>query len=153
MKYSKVKAYKYKLEETEANIVMLPNCEGNGYVRITEEYLMIQKGYLWDGSSIPGKKWLQRLSLGFYDPDKYCKDASLKHDALCQLMREGLLDRKHKEHIDRMYRNDCVLGGMSNRQADNRYKKLRKYGDPYILPEKNPRNKIYDTDPKGAREQ
>jgi len=147
MKYSKVKAYKYKLESKEEFKIVLPDCGViDGYLNLQDNTISIAKGYAWDGSSVPFKKTLQVLSLGFYDPDKYCKQASLVHDALCQLMREGQLHRKYKQYIDEVYRGMCKAYGMPKGQANNRCKALRKHGDPYILPEKNPRNKIYDTE-------
>ena len=128
MKYSKTKGYKFKLEADEKVLVDIPaNCH-NDYISLDQGVLIIKFSYAWDGSTIPLKKWFSWL----YDFDKYCKMASLVHDSLCQLMREDLLDKKHKELIDSIYRDMCIKGGLSKRNADRRYKCLRKYGDPYI---------------------
>ena len=147
MKYSLTKHYKYKLEATEMRQIGITGYEfDNRYMKLLDNgQLFVQAGYAWDGSSIPHKKLFQRLSLGLYDPDKYCKVASLIHDALCQAMREGLFPACWKPEIDCLYKIMCTEGGMSKRQAERRFKALRKFGDVGIQPEKNPRNKIYDT--------
>jgi len=148
MKYSLTEHYKYKLEATEMRQIGITGYEfDNRYMKLLDNgQLFVQAGYAWDGSSIPHKKLFQRLSLGLYDPDKYCKVASLIHDALCQAMREGLLPATFKLRADYLYWKMCIEGGMSKGQAARRYKALRKFGDVGIQPEKNPRNKIYDTD-------
>ncbi len=147
MQYSKVKAYKYKLEQTE-----LRKTDIIGYSFSTRYFAMrgdgslfVKYSYAWDGSSIPYKKVLRVLSFWLYDPDRYCKTASLIHDAICQAIREGLLPAKYKLQIDLLYKDMCIEGGMSIQQANRRYLALRKYGDGGIEPEKEPRNKIYDT--------
>lgn len=140
MRYRLTKGYKYILESIERVKVQLPDSKGNRFIKIKEGVLTIRKNYAWDGSSVPLKKWFKWI----YDADRYCKKASLTHDALCQLMREGLLDRKYKEYIDGLYRDMCILGGMGKRQANLRYKFLRRFGDPYIQPEKNPRGRVFE---------
>ena len=147
MKYSYTHHYKYKLEETEMRQTDITGYEfDNRYMSMLPNgQLFVKAGYTWDGSSIPHKKILQAFTLGLYDPDRYCKVASLIHDALCQAIREGLLSRHKKISADIIYYDMCVEGGMSGRQARRRYEALRKFGDSGIEPEKNPRNKIYDT--------
>ena len=146
MKYSKVKAYKYKLEEPETRTTDIPNYEfDNRYMSMLDDgTLLVKYGYAWDGSSIPHKKLWRVLSFWIYDADRYCKKASLFHDALCQAMREGLLPTAWKDTADRLYREMCIEGGLSRRRANMRYKTLRKFGDVGIQPEKKPRNKIYE---------
>ncbi len=148
MKYSKVKAYKYKLEEPETwhTGIIGFSFDTHYYAMLDDGFLLVKKGYAWDGSSIPLKKILRVLSLWIYDPDRYCKTASLIHDALCQAMREGLLRPMWKFHTDRLYYDMCIEGGMSVKQAMRRFNALRKFGDGGIEPEKEPRNRIYDTE-------
>lgn len=142
MKYSLVKKYKYKLAEDYKTYVDLPVNAYNDYISLDEGVLIVKKGYLWDGSSIPLKRF---IPVWVYDFDKYCKEASVTHDGLSQLMREGLLPKQYKEYIDGLYRDMCIGGGLSKRNADRRYEWLRKFGDPYIEKEENPRNKIFET--------
>jgi hypothetical protein len=145
MKYSLTKHYKYKLEETYTTQTNITGVEfDTPYISMLDNgQFFVKKGYAWDGSSIPHKKLLRVLSLGFYDPDKYCKIASLVHDALCQAMREGLLDKEYKYDTDNLYYAMCIDGGMSARQALRRLNALCKFGDIGIEPEEHPRNKIY----------
>lgn len=148
MKYSKVKAYKYKLEENfvrQTGIVGF-NFATQYYEMLDDGTFLVKYGYAWDGSSIPHKKLLRIASLWIYNPDKYCKTASLIHDGLCQAMREGLLPIRKKRFVDNIYRRMCLEGGLSEKRASKRYWALRQFGDVGIQPEKNPRNKIYDTE-------
>jgi len=156
MKYSRTKHYKYKLEETEMRQTGIMGYEiDNRYMKMLPNgQLFVQTGYAWDGSSIPHKRKIRALSYlnplvwvrikDAYDADKYCKTASLIHDALCQAMREGLIRKTEKPWADGLYSQMCVEGGMSQKQANRRYKALRKFGDAGIQPEKNPRNKIFE---------
>ena len=147
MKYSLTKHYKYKLEETEMRETLIWGFEFNTpYMAMLDNgQLFVKKGYAWDGSSIPFKKIFRVLSLGMYDPDRYCKIASLIHDALCQAIREGFIPKHRKQVIDFLYRTMLIEGGMSERRAILRYNALRRFGDVGIEPEKNPRNKIFET--------
>ena len=150
MKYSFTKHYKYKLEEMET---CCTGIRGDGfenkYMYMHEDGdLFIKEGYAWDGSSIPHKGLIRVLSLWQYDGDRYCKVASLIHDALCQAMREGNLPKGEKFHADCLYAKLCEQGGLSKWRATKRFQALRKFGDSGIEPEKNPRNKIYDTERK-----
>jgi len=158
MKYSLTEHYKYKLEETEMRETPFTGYEfDNRYMKMLDNgQLFVQAGYAWDGSSIPHKGKIRALSYlnplvwvrikDAYDADKYCKTASLIHDALCQAMRERLLPSRFKLRADTLYREMCMEGGMSKRQAERRYNVVHKFGLRGIVPEKNPRNKIYDTD-------
>ena len=150
MKYSETKGYKYILrEDFRIKIPGLADVQcHNDFISLDHGNLIIKDGYAWDGSSIPLKKYIRwiglTLTLGIIDvdADKFCKTASLVHDAFCQLMREGLLDKKHKAYVDKFYMYMCMAGGMGKRQARLRYKCLRKFGDPGIEKRKNPRGKI-----------
>ena len=85
-------------------------------------YLTIRAGYAWDGSSwsIDNKKSMP---------------ASLVHDALYQLMRQGLLDLENRNQVDMLYRSMCVDAGMWEWWASIRYKALVKFGGSASDPE------------------
>ena len=143
MKYRELTGYKYELlEDMRFNIPGITEQSHNDYISLDNGNLIIKERYAWDGSSIPSKKVLKRFG---WDADKFCKTASLVHDAFCQLMREGLLDKKYKQYADSLYRDMCILGGMGKRQADIRYWALRKFGDRGIQKRKNPRGKVMTT--------
>lgn len=160
MKYSKVRAYKYKVEEPEIRQTDITgyNFDNRYYSMLDSGTLLVKYGYAWNGSSVPYKRLLRVLSLWIYDADRYCKTASLIHDALCQAMREGQLKKVCKEKADILFRQMCIEGRKAktkrltpkkikkiNKWAQRRYWALRKFGDAGIKPETEPRNKIYDT--------
>ena len=167
MKYSKVKAYKYKLEENHVRQtgIIGYNFDTRYYSMLDDGTFLVKYSYAWDGSSIPKKKYVPGWA---YDFDKYCKDASNIHDGLCQAIREGLLPRRCKILADMVYRDMCIEGRRAywelhtkakkktnanrvkylkktKKWAAKRYWAIRKFGDSGIKPEKNPRNTIYDT--------
>ena len=148
MKYSKIRAYKYKLEEGYIRQTDIVGYEFDTryYSMLDDGMFLVKYGYAWDGSSIPYKKLIRVLSLWQYNGDRYCKEASLVHDALCQAIREGQLPPEYKLQADMLYRLMCIEGGMRIKWAKRRYYALRKFGNSGIQPEKEPRNKIYDTE-------
>lgn len=127
MKYREIKPYKFQLWETEKHKVVLPDTISppGDFVRIEDQELIIRKYYAWDGSTIPAKNLFRIFG---WNSDKFCKIASLVHDALYQLMRAELLDREYKDYADQLYRDLCIKGGMSNWQANLRYWALKKFG-------------------------
>ncbi len=138
MLYRKIKrTYKYELNKTERFIVDLPDVgilatagSIHGFVTLLDGVLVIQKNYQWDGSTVPLKKWYRWI----WDSDKYCKVASLCHDALYQLMQRGLLSTEHKLYIDRFYEQAIIKGGMGKRQAAVRFWALNKFAKVKIIP-------------------
>ena len=169
MKFSNVKAYKYKLEENfvQRTGIVGFNFDNRYYSMLDDGTFLAKYSYTWDGSSIPYKRLLRFLSLRFYDADRYCKEASLIHDGLCQAMREGLLPAKYKILADLLYQQMCIEYRMkmweiktknktrwkrkeytnkTNNWAAKRYWALRKFGDIGIQPEQSPRNTTYDTE-------
>lgn len=60
---------------------------------------------------------------------------SLVHDALYQLMREGILDhKKDREAADELLREICKEDGMSSIRAWWVYQGVRKGGEPSVDP-------------------
>lgn len=122
-KEGKKRKYLYELAEAETFKVALPAaiinsaCSVHGYISLINGVLIAQKSYQWDGSSVPLKKWYRWI----WDSDKYCKIASLFHDACCQLMRYGALPTYYKGYVDNHYRELCIKGGMGKRQASLRF--------------------------------
>jgi len=92
--------------------------------------LEIFPGYAWDGSTCSF--------------DKNSLRASLVHDALYQLMREGLLDKKYRKQADQLYRDMLIEDGLWKSHAWVRYWALRNFAGGGIKPEKKPRGKIIE---------
>jgi hypothetical protein len=136
MKIIKLKGYKYELAETMT--VHVPDIVINTrYVTVPyitlfyDGTLKIYAGYHWDGASgIPD------------NPDNM--RASLFHDALYQLMRKGLLDRKYKDVADKLFRDICIIDGMSKNWADFIYDGLKKFGDAATKPNKHPKGQVIE---------
>ena len=139
--------YLFELAEDETRLTPITEYAVTRFVELDPDMgqIWIGKGYAWDGSSIPFKKFLRKITFGKYDPDKYCKEASLVHDAFYQLMRLNLLSRDHKDTIDRLYEKMCISGGMSKRQAARRYWFVKKFGARTLKPRYYPEKVILDT--------
>lgn len=75
--------------------------------------LTIQKGYSWDGASGPT-----------IDTDSFMR-GSLVHDSLYQLMRDGKVDRKHRQYADELLRDICIEDGMYRWRAAYVYWSVR----------------------------
>jgi len=98
------KGYKYQLASDYALAVPItPNSDINTrYIDLTKEgWLVISQGYAWDGASGPT-----------IDTPS-CIRGSLVHDALYQLMRQGLLDRGWRIRADEVLYTLCREDGMS----------------------------------------
>ena len=86
--------------------------------------MSIKKGYAWDGPSGPT-----------IDSFNFMR-GSLVHDALYQLMRNDLLDRKiHKVPADKLLQKMCLEDGMSRLRAWTVYQALQVGGRPATLKE------------------
>lgn len=91
--------------------------------------LRIKTYYAWNGSN--------------WSSDKHAMIASLVHDALCQLMRMGLLSRTvFSKPVDALYRDIAIAEGLNKYRAGFRYRMLRWFGKSATYPEKNPRGQI-----------
>ena len=91
-----------------------------GWVRIEQDgRLTVYKGYAWDGPSGPS-----------IDTPSFMR-GSLFHDALYQLIREGLLadtDGADRLRADELIRNVCLDDGMPAWRAAYVYRLLRWFG-------------------------
>jgi len=121
MKYRKLIGYKYQIVEPFSirlgggfdNIVAFA---GNNFISLWEGKLSLSKGYAWDGPSGPT-----------FDTANFMT-GSLVHDALYQLMKEGLLDLSFRIHADRELRRICLEAGMSRLRAWYVYQAVRIFG-------------------------
>ncbi len=138
-------SYQMELAEDETYPVPIKRMVNTPFIFLAKNTLRIHNGYAWDGSSIPGKKFLKRITFGKYDGDRYCKEASLVHDSFYQLMRLNKLDRKHKDTIDRLYQKMCINGGMKPKAAARRYWAVKHFGARTLKPRYYPEKKILET--------
>ena len=83
----------------------------------TSGILLINSGYAWDGPSGPT-----------IDTKNFMR-GSLVHDALYQLMREGLLPESTREQADNELRRLCREDGMSWIRAYYVYRAVRRFGN------------------------
>lgn len=100
--------FKYQLEERyQITLPWLPKFlyRGNDWIALADKVLTIHRGYAWDGPSGPALD------------SKSAMRASLVHDALYQLMREGVLDEAYRINADQTLRDLCVEDGMSPLRA------------------------------------
>ena len=109
------------MEPYELWIPIIPKAnavENDGYVNLSSGgYLYIAKGYAWDGPS------------GAMDTKNFMR-ASLVHDSLYQLFRQGKLPRSHRNEADILLREMCKADGMSSLRAWWVYKAVRLAGGP-----------------------
>ena len=114
--------YRYQLQEGYSlEISIRPAAAvANDYIALDPQgALRIAKGYAWDGPSGPT-----------LDTRNFMR-GSLVHDALYQLMREGLLDHTiHREAADRILQSLCREDGMTALRAWWVYQGVRLFGNP-----------------------
>lgn len=115
--------YKYQLEETysiKTDIKPLAVVNTN-FIRLDYAGLLtIKEGYAWDGPSGPTE-----------DTPSFMR-GSLVHDALYQLMREGLLDRDdYRKPADELLKKICLEDGMNPFRAEYVYRAVRIFGKSY----------------------
>lgn len=108
--------YKYQLHETYREKIPIHSTADikTRYLSLSKDgWLIIMAGYAWDGPSGPT-----------IDTPSFMR-GSLTHDALYQMMRMGLLDRKKwKEPADRLLQKTCIDDGMWKIRAWSVYKGL-----------------------------
>ncbi len=96
MKYRSLKGWKYELlVAMECDVDIQENC-GNDYIFLRLGKLLVRARYAWDGPSGPT-----------FDTPTNMR-ASLFHDALCQLIGEGLLDKKYRKYADELLRTHML---------------------------------------------
>ena len=117
--YKKRRTYKYNLHsdlEYETGITV-ENPKDLKWLEITATgRLIIRKGYSWDGPSGPSidtKDFMQ---------------GSLIHDALYQLIREGVLPQSVRIRADEILKEVCLKDGMSKLRAWYVYQAVRSFG-------------------------
>lgn len=94
---------------------------GNSFVELSEAgVLTVRRGYAWDGASGPA-----------IDTENW-RTASLVHDALYQLIREGVLVMAHRKAADDLMR-DILLGkGMWVVRVVLAHAAVRQFGEIFM---------------------
>ena len=111
--------YKYQLahEHTTATRIHGWSARVPGYVYLWPDgHLWIGPGYAWDGPSGPT-----------LDTPSFMQ-ASLVHDVLYQLIREGYLPSTLRELADTELRRYCLENGMSRLRAWYTWRAVRVFG-------------------------
>ena len=94
--YRSLKGYKYATKIPRVcTVVGLPDFK-HEFFRCGGGILTVLPHYAWDGPSGPT-----------FDTPTYMR-ASLFHDALCQAVGEGLLDKKYREYADELLRTHML---------------------------------------------
>lgn len=95
--------YKYQLEKDFiTEIAVFGENVSSPYIELRADgYLLIKKGYSWDGPSGPA-----------IDTKSFMRGA-LVHDALYQLMREYGLNRDYRPTADKIMKQFCLKDGMN----------------------------------------
>jgi hypothetical protein len=117
IKYQKRRFWKYRLFEDEAYAtgIEIPEPIVTGFLSMTVDGLLtVRKGYVWDGASGPTIDTKNTFT------------ASLIHDALYNLMRDNLLDRKHRRRADRILYEILRSRGMTRIRAKTWERAVRK---------------------------
>ena len=120
-KYRKLNNYKYQLLQDYRFLVFIPfltdvDTELDFIYLSVDGVIIARKGYAWDGPSGPT-----------FDTDSFMR-ASLVHDVLYQLMREGFISISEREEADRLLRKICIDDGMPKWRASYVYWAVRAFG-------------------------
>lgn len=102
------KGYKYQLIKTYRIKISIKPLEHilTHFIDLTPMgWLVIRKGYAWDGPSGPT-----------FDTANFMRGA-LIHDACYQLIRQGYLKSKYREPADRLLQKICREDGMNRLRA------------------------------------
>lgn len=124
MKFKNISRYKYLLTEDISVITEIfpefniQEPEENPYITLTKHgILTVHSGYAWDGAS--------GIAIDTHDFMR----ASLFHDALYQLMRQGRLPISAREQADDLMYRICREDGMSEFRAEYCRKAVRLFGE------------------------
>lgn len=124
--------YRYRLEQRYSCPLQYipPNTGGNAFVWIDADgNLLIEKNYAWDGASGPAIN------------TKNFVRGSLVHDALYQLIREGILPASYRKDADKILRQIVLEDGMWQIRALWVYAAVRMFGQ-YHMDNHSPRIRI-----------
>lgn len=91
------------------------------FASIAGESLCVMRNYAWDGASFS-------LFLWFGTPKAWLLP-SLVHDALYQLIRDGLMDRQYRDAADRLFRELLIERGVWRIVAWGAYYAVRVFGN------------------------
>lgn len=117
--------YKYQTAAPfEIELPILPPADvSNRFIKLDRKGLLsIREDYSWDGAS------------GVTLDDSTNMRPSLVHDALYQLLRDGLLDAKYRGVADRIFYNLLKKDGMSPERAMIYFQGVSQFGKPYADP-------------------
>lgn len=116
--------YKYQLAEScTYQTTIVNNPVWTDFISLDKfGLLLVHKGYAWDGPS------------GLTFDTKNSMRGSLIHDALCQLINEGLLSKKHQPYVDTLLYDICREDGMSQPRAWLWYRAVRNYDKSGLKP-------------------
>ena len=119
--YRVLHGWKYTTKKPMSCEVQIPATAETEYIILhtrpdyTTNKLVLRKDYAWDGASFVARDTANIMR------------ASLFHDSLCQLIREGLLDKKYRKYADQLLRQHCLEDGMSKFRAWYVYMAVRAY--------------------------
>ncbi len=115
MKYRSLRKWKYELLESMEIRVNISATAKSKYLWLSTNRLKVYKHYAWDGPSGPT-----------FDTKTFMR-GSLFHDALCQLIGDGLLDKKYRKYADQLLRKIILEDGMNKFRAWYVYMTVRAY--------------------------
>ena len=117
--------YKYQLSEDYEVLIdfsdIVDEPIDTNFLTISDIGLHIKKGYAWDGAT-----W-------YFDKSTIMR-GSLVHDAMYQLIREGLIKMKERKRADKLLESCCKEDGMSSIEAKGVYWAVRAMGNTYVKP-------------------
>lgn len=126
IKYKKRRKYKYRLHSLNTYVtnIEIENDYDSDFLKMdTRGVLTIREGYSWDGPSGPT---IDRITF---------MQASLVHDALYQLIREGIINQSDRNKADVILRDICLEDGMSRFAAFLVYKAVDLFGEKAAEPD------------------
>ncbi len=126
IKYKKRRIYKYNLYSEckyPTEISITPAYKGKYLELDSNGELVIKVGYAWDGPSGPT-----------IDTKNFMR-GSLVHDALYQLIREGIIEQKQRDIADKILHQICKDDGMSSIRAWWVYKAVKLFGGSSAKPD------------------